>query len=154
MKPNPTGQGILHTKCILKHDHEFAFSWELETFRDGATNAAKDYWCFSVVEDKEAFQFELVDEGNYMRVQNMHNNGHDRYKAKGIPEAFIRLSYDLFKIPIGSSREGCIGSQAAPKMWVKPEQQSPSATKAWERLVSSGEAYKDENQQRFFYPKP
>jgi hypothetical protein len=145
MKPERKGTGVLHTKCKGGGDHEYKIFWELENHRDGVTNDAKEKWCYSINEDSELFQFEIVDEGTYMRVQEIRNNGNVRYSAKGIPEAFIRRAYEMFQIPIGSSKQLFVDKILA-------EQHSKDAGKVWKRLVSWGEAYRDDIEERYFYP--
>jgi hypothetical protein len=152
IKPERTGTGVLHTKCKHERDHEYSFSWELDAHRDGVTNAVKDMWCFSIVEDGDLFQFEIVDEGTYMRVQNIDKNECERYGAKGIPEAFIRLTHRMFQLSIGSSKELFVESKTHPGVLVSAEKHSEDAGKLWKRLVGWGEAYKDETEGRYFYP--
>jgi hypothetical protein len=153
MKPERTGTGVLHTKSKQGEDHEYDYSWELDAHRDGVTNGSKEMWCFSIVEAGDLFQFEIVDEGTYLRVQNVDRNGCARYEAKGIPEAFIRLVHLMFQVPIGSSRELLVKSQSHPALLVSVEKHSEDAGKIWKRLVDSGEAYRDESEGRYFYPR-
>ena len=152
MKPEREGTGVLHTICKQGNSLDFEFSWCIETHRDGVTNDAKDMWCFSIEQNGDLFQFEIVDEGAYMRVQHLDRNGSDRYEAKGIPEAFIRLAHQMFQIPIGSSKELLVKSKDYPGVMVSAEKHSSDARKVWQRLVGWGEAYMDEAEGRYFYP--
>jgi hypothetical protein len=153
MKLEKTGTGVLNTECEQGEKHMYDFSWVQETHRDAVTFATKDKWCFSIVEQDEIFQFDLVEEKDFMRVEHMDRNGHVRYSARGIPEAFIRLAHEMFQRPIGSSRELLAEAVSPPGMKVFAERHSGHAEKVWKRLVTRGEAYRNDSAERFFFPK-
>jgi len=151
MKLEKTGNGVLNTECKQGEKHMYHFSWVQETHRDAVTFATKDKWCFSIVEQHEMFQFDLVEEEDFMRVEHMDRNGHVRYSARGIPEAFIRLSHQMFQRPIGSSRELLVEAVSRPGLKVFAERHSDDAEKVWKRLVTRGEAYRNDSAERFFF---
>jgi len=133
------GQTITYTYCCEKESHPTEGEGEPKT-----------KWCFYIQIDQDIFEFHLVDEGSFMRVEMMNNNGCEQYKARGIPEAFIRLSHDVFETPICSSKPSIIKRNSKGIERVD-QQRSPEAEKVWERLVASKEAYYDESSLHFVY---
>jgi len=152
MKPSPpeNGQLIATGKDGQTVIYEYSCEPELHIPLNGYDPRTK--WSFVILIEQDVFQFDLVDEGDFMRVEMMNRNNCERYKARGIPEAFIRLSHELFKVPICSSKQSIVQSVSMGIGYVD-EQHSADATKVWRRLVSTNEAYFDAEKQRFVYAR-
>lgn len=152
MKPHPLENGTLVARGKNGIEVTYRYCCEEDTHLVGSTGCqTKTKWCFSIVEENDVFNFDLVDEERFMRVEMMTRNNSDRFKARGIPEAFIRLSHQIFQLPICSSialppQYSSLGIECV------EEQHSNDARKVWQRLVASKEAYFDDARQRFTYP--
>ena len=148
LRPQKTGQLVATGRDGQTETYQYFC--EEDAHLVGAGYESKTKWCFSIVAEQDVFNFDLVVEDSFMRVEMMNRNDCDRYKARGIPEAFIRLSDQLFRIPICSSKRaepqsGTLGLKSV------EEQHSEDAAKVWRRLVASREAYFDDRRQRFVY---
>ena len=117
----------------------------------GCGNESQKKLYFHIAIDQDVFDFHLIEEGTYLRVVMMNRNNSERYKARGISEAFIRLSYELFRLPIYSSRNVDLEPSALGNA-DEPEWQTDHAKKVWQRLVASHEAYYNDDLKRFVYP--
>jgi hypothetical protein len=150
VKPEPPTHGQLSATGKDGQTVSYEYTCERDTHLTGGYES-KTKWCFSILIEQDVFQFDLVDEGSFMRVEMMSRQGCERYKARGIAEAFIRLSSQIFCIPIRSSTPACpkISSSGVP---IVEELHSEDARKVWKRLVARNEAYYDDETQRFTYP--
>ena len=154
MKPTPPESGQLLARGKEGSAVTYQYFCERDTHLVDTTGyQTRAKWCFIIIEENDVFNFDLVDEEKFMRVEMMTRNECSRYKARGIPEAFIRLSHQIFKLPICSS----VRAQPQPSssgLATVTEQQSDDAKKVWSRLVATNEAYYDNEQRRFIYPIP
>jgi hypothetical protein len=152
MKPTPPESGQLVARGKDGSEVTYQYSCEGDTHLVEMTGyQTKPKWCFTIIEEDDVFNFDLVDEENFMRVEMMNRNGCERYKKRGITEAFIRLCHHIFGVPICSSirAQHQLSSNGIASV---AEQHSAGARKVWEGLVASGEAYFDNEKQRFTYP--
>jgi len=154
MKPVPPAEGVIRTVDKDGVSHEFPFTCEEDSHEGDNAYDRLVMWAFRIQLENDLFQYELVDENSRMRVQMMTRNDCDRYLAKGIPEAFIRLSFEIFRLPIVSSKNEVRRSPFNPLLEEFTEQHSPDADRVWKRLVSGGEAYFDESEGRYCHPRP
>jgi len=152
MKPIPPERGQLQATGQDGNTVAYEFVCEQDTHLSGDGYDTMTKWCFLIVIEQDIFQFDLVDEGSFMRVEMMNRNGCERYKARGITEAFIRLSHQIFGVPICSSVRAEPQSTSSSLTTVE-EQHSDDARKVWQRLVASNEACYDDDKKRFVYPK-
>jgi hypothetical protein len=131
----------------------YNYTCEEDSHFEGNASDRKIKWCFVITIENDVFQFDLVDESDFMRVEMMNRNDCERYKARGITEEFIRLGYQLFNLPICSSAR--LRPQNGPNgIKLVAEQHSDDAAKVWKRLVNRGEAFFDEKMGRYVYPVP
>lgn len=150
--PRPPEHGQLEATGKDGQKVIFHYTCEEDTHLSGETGYESQLkWCFCIVEENDVFNFDLVDEGGFMRVEMMNRNGCERYKARGITEAFIRLSSQIFGVPI------CSSTRARPRpsssgIASVAEQHSDAARTVWQTLVAGNEAYYDNDQQRFIFP--
>jgi hypothetical protein len=151
MNPRPPEHGKVIATGKDGETVTYHYSCSEDTHLVGEGYDSKTKWCFEIVIEQELFQFDLVDEGSFMRVEMMNRHGYERYKARGIPEAFIRLSHRIVVLPVCSSKNPNTQS-CSMRIGFVEEQHSRDATKVWKRLVASNEAYYDDKMQRFVYP--
>ena len=151
MKPEPSSEGQLSAIGRDGQTVPYKYTCERNTHLTGDGHEPKTKWCFLILIEQDVFQFDLVDEESFMRVEMITRNGCKRYKARGIPEAFIRLSHQIFRLPICSSVRAQPQSSSSGIESVA-EQHSEDARKLWQRLVASNDAYWNDENQRFTYP--
>lgn len=149
MKTTPAESGILHTTDKDGRAHDFPYTCEKDTHEGDRPYERRIKWSFIILVENDVFQFDVVDEQTRMRVELMDRNRCERYKAKGIPEAFIRLSHKIFELPVVSSKYEVKQSAFDPRLSESAEKRSPDANRVWERLVSSGEASFDDDESRY-----
>ncbi|MDZ4852276.1 MAG: hypothetical protein SGI77_23560 [Pirellulaceae bacterium] len=147
MKSKPPESGLLEAKGKngQRIFYQYSCDQQIEDYDE------KTMWCFQIANDDGVFDFHLVDEDSLMRVEMMTRNDCELFKARGIAEAFIRLSSQIFKIDI------CSSSRARPQPSTSriesvAEQHSDGARKVWQGLVDSKESHYDNCTQRFVYP--
>jgi len=151
MELRPPESGLL--TAIGKDGQKSVYEYfcDEDTHRTDDSDEPKTKWSFYINEHGDIFNFDLVDEGNFMRVEMVNRNGCDIYEKKGIPDAFIRLSHQIFNIPIHSSSKA--------RAIINPngigqanEQLSDDAEAVWLRLVAKKEASYDESAMHYSHP--
>ena len=130
-----------------------------ETYSPGIKSKARlPKYCFKITEKLDesdpGYIFDVVDEGNRLRVEQMDNNGDLRYTHKGISYACIEMVAKFFEKPVVSSVDVKITSDKATVIGEHSESRSKEATGVWKKLLGEKKATYDSDEDRYCYPWP
>ena len=135
-------------ECIGKDKITKTFEYELEE----RSFLSHREWIFRVYplvrKSLEFFEFSLTEiDDKTAKVAMMNHHNQPEYIAQGIPERMIEEAYEVLGIQIISSTNS-EKHQKLPNEYI-----TIGAVKVWERLVSKGKAYFNE-EERVYYHKP